>query len=44
MAKSAARLESKLPPDVVDRAKERGCARDLDFTMAELLAEFEENS
>ena len=38
----AVRLELELPPDVVAQAKERGRARDLDATVAELLDELKE--
>jgi hypothetical protein len=34
-----AELESALPPDVVAAAQERGWARDLESTVAELLVE-----
>jgi serine/threonine protein kinase/tetratricopeptide (TPR) repeat protein len=34
-----AKLEAELPPDIVAAAKERGRARDLESTIAELLAE-----
>jgi hypothetical protein len=34
-----AQLEAELPPDVVATAQERGQARDLDATVAELLVE-----
>ena len=37
-----AKLEAELPPDVVAAARERGQARDLEATVAELLAELEE--
>ena len=34
-------VAARLPPDVVAAAQERGRARDLDATVAELLAELE---
>jgi predicted ATPase/class 3 adenylate cyclase len=38
----SAELEAGLPPDIVAAARERGRARDLEATVAELLAELEE--
>jgi uncharacterized membrane-anchored protein len=41
-ASLVAQLEAELPPDVVAAAQERGRARDLDATVAELLVELGE--
>jgi hypothetical protein len=38
-ARLVAQLEAELPPDVVAAAQERGRARDLEATVAELLVE-----
>ncbi len=43
-ASLVAQLEAELPPDVAAAAQERGRARDLDATVAELLIELQEGS